>query len=173
MSIVIGIIWTIIKRNYIHFCLILGYPIQLTIASLYLYTAFLNNFLIFWGNAAINILTKNLKHNKDRDKCKSNSTPIYNQNSFKISHNFNIVSNSVPINTNLNSNAQNNVVIAEKDVISHSDFRRTKSFFENENFLEFSWREHLYYYKKFIFDGIDESYNLLNSCSYLNSIKTT
>ena len=128
---------------------------------------FLNllTFLLFWGNAAMKILVGNLKNKKDHFKLKSGS--IINC----VNH-----CKSIPLQTNINnenipSNGHPNALNQEKDIIIMNPIlTRTKSFFENEYFLEFSLKPHLKYYLKFFFQGIDMSYNLLNSCSGLNSI---
>jgi hypothetical protein len=166
---IVSLYWIINKLNVWYFCLIVGYPLHLMAALLYFYSNFFKTFLIFWGNAAMKILVKNLKQKK-QSNTKSNFSndnlfTSKNANQPFIPFYHNPVSSNSGINAQIN---QQNIINTEREGINPS-LTRSKSFFENEYFLEFSLREHLIYYMRFLFQGIEQSYNLLYTCSSLNS----
>ncbi len=168
---IVSLYWIINKLNVWYFCLIVGYPLHLMSALLYFYSNFFKTFLIFWGNAAMKILVKNLKQKKQPYNTKSsipNNNPFTSKNTNQqfIPFHHNPVSSNSGINGQIN---QPNIINTEREGINPS-LTRSKSFFENEYFLEFSLREHFRCYMRFLFQGIEQSYNLLYTCSSLNSI---
>ena len=116
------------------------------------------------------ILVKNLKQKKYsyvNKSCTLNNNPLLYKN---FSQPFNpLVQNPISSNSGINVQPnQPNVLNTERENINPS-LTRSKTFFENEYFLEFSIKEHLRYYMRFLFQGIEQSYNLLYTCSSLNS----
>jgi hypothetical protein len=121
------------------------------------------------------ILLQNLKQKKDNPSMKmsypSNTTglPFIKMaiNQISINNNLQSIPSNNGVNLNVHSNGAN-ILATEREAINPA-LPRSKSFFENEYFLEFSMREYISYYLKFLFEGIEKSFNLLYTCSSLNS----